>query len=193
MIKIAVIIGSTRPNRNGEAVGKWVYELARRRTDAAFELIDLLDWKLPLLDEPIPASQGKYTHQHTKDWSARIASFDAFVFVVPEYNHGINAALKNAIDFLYKEWNSKVAGFVSYGSAGGVRAVEQLRLVAGELMVADVRTQVSLSLTPDFENYFTFKPQEKHVKTLERLFDEVISWGGALRAMREKKPESQLH
>lgn len=192
MIRIAIIIGSTRPNRNGEAVGKWVYELARKRSDATFELIDLLDWKLPLLDEPIPASQGKYTHQHTKDWSATIASFDAFVFVSPEYNHGINAALKNAIDFLFKEWNNKAAGFVSYGSAGGVRAVEHLRLVMGELMVADVRTQVSLSLTHDFENYFTFKPQEKHIKTLEQLFDEVISWGGALSEVRLKKQELQL-
>lgn len=190
MIKIAVIIGSTRPNRNGEAVGKWVYEQTRLRHDATFELVDLLDRKLPLLDEPIPASQGKYTHQHTKDWSALIASFDAFVFVVPEYNHGINAALKNAIDFLFKEWNNKAAGFVSYGSAGGVRAVEQLRLVMGELMIADVRTQVSLSLTHDFENHFTFKPQEKHLKTLERLFDEVINWGAALKALRTQKQET---
>lgn len=191
MIKIAVIIGSTRPNRNGEAVGKWVYELARKRADATFELIDLLDRKLPLLDEPIPASQGKYTHQHTKDWSAEISSYDAFVFVVPEYNHGINAALKNAIDFLFKEWNNKAAGFVSYGSAGGVRAVEQLRLVMGELMVADVRTQVSLSLTHDFENQFTFKPQERHLRTLDNLFEEVISWGGALKSVRVKKKELQ--
>lgn len=193
MIKIAIIIGSTRPNRNGDAVGKWVYELARKRTDATFELIDLLDWKLPLLDEPVPASQGKYTHQHTKDWSATIAAYDAFVFVVPEYNHGINGALKNAIDFLFKEWNNKAAGFVSYGSAGGVRAVEHLRLVMGELMVADVRTQVSLSLTHDFENHFTFKPQEKHAKTLERLFDEVINWGGALKEVRTPKREVQAH
>jgi NAD(P)H-dependent FMN reductase len=189
MIKIAVIIGSTRPNRNGDAVGKWVYELARKRTDAHFELIDLLDWKLPLLDEPIPASQGKYTHQHTKDWSATIAQYDAFVFVVPEYNHGVNGALKNAIDYLFKEWNNKAAGFVSYGSAGGVRAVEQLRLIMGELMVADVRAQVALSLSHDFENHFTFKPQERHLKSMETLFDQVISWGTALQAVRQKQSE----
>lgn len=188
MIKIAVIIGSTRPNRNGDAVGKWVYELARKRTDAAFELIDLLDWKLPLLDEPIPASQGKYTHQHTKDWSATIAQYDAFVFVVPEYNHGVSGALKNAIDYLFKEWNNKAAGFVSYGSMGGVRAVEQLRLIMASLMIADVRAQVTLSLSQDFED-FKFKPQERHLKSMETLFDQVISWGTALKTVRDKTAE----
>lgn len=192
MIKIAVIIGSTRPNRNGEAVGKWVYESARKRNDAQFELIDLLDWKLPLLDEPLPASQGKYTHQHTKDWSATISQFDAFIFVVPEYNHGINAALKNAIDYLFKEWNNKAAGFVSYGDAGGVRAVEQLRLVMGSLMIADVRTQVSLSLTHDFEDQFRFKPQEKHQRKMEKLFDEVVNWGTAMKTLREKQPQRAI-
>ncbi len=186
MIKIAVIIGSTRPNRNGDAVGKWVYELARMRTDATFELIDLLDWKLPLLDEPMPASKAKYTHQHTKDWSATIASYDAFVFVVPEYNHGINGALKNAIDFLFKEWNNKAAGFVSYGSEGGVRAVEQLRSIMGALMIADVRSQVMLSLSDDFEDEFRFKPRERHIKTLGRLFDQLTVWGSAMKMVRER-------
>lgn len=185
MIRIAVIIGSTRPNRNGEAVGKWVYEHARMRTDASFDLIDLLDQKLPLLDEPIPPSQGKYTHQHTKDWSAKIAQYDAFIFVAPEYNHGVNAAMKNAIDYLFREWNNKAAGFVSYGSSGGVRAVEHLRQVMGELMIADVRTSVLLSLYEDFENYFSFKPREHHLRTLEKMFDEVVAWGSALRVVRE--------
>lgn len=184
MIRIAIIIGSTRPNRNGEAVGKWVYENARKRHDASFELIDLLDWKLPFLDEAIPPSQGKYTHQHTKDWSATISSFDGFIFVTPEYNHGVNAALKNAIDFLFKEWNNKVAGFVSYGEMGGIRAVEHLRLTMAALMIADVRTQVALSLSQDFEK-FKFKPQEHHLKKMEKLFDELISWGSALRQVRE--------
>ena len=185
MIRIAVIIGSTRPNRNGEAVGRWVYEHARKRTDASFDLIDLLDVKLPFLDEAIPPSKGKYTHQHTKDWSARISGYDAFIFVTPEYNHGVNAALKNALDFLFKEWNNKAAGFVSYGDAGGVRAVEQLRLIMGALMIADVRSQVSLSLAHDFENMFTFKPQEHHLRKLENMFDEVICWGTALKQVRE--------
>lgn len=186
MIRIAIIIGSTRPNRKGEAVGKWVYEQARLRTDASFELIDLLDRKLPLLNEPLQPSEGKYTHQHTKDWSAIIDPFDAYIFVAPEYNHGINAALKNAIDFLYKEWNNKAAGFVSYGSAGGVRAVEQLRLVMGEIKIADVRAQVVLSTAHDFENRTTFKPREQHIKSIERLLNDLISWGEAMKMVREK-------
>ena len=125
MLKIALILGSTRPGRNGEAVSQWVYEIAKRRSDANFELVDIKDFNLPLLDEPIPPSMGQYSQEHTKTWSAKIDSFDAYIFVTAEYNHGIPGALKNAIDFLFKEWNNKVAGFVSYGSAGGVRAVEQ--------------------------------------------------------------------
>ncbi len=185
MIRIAVIIGSTRPNRNGDAVGKWVYEQARKRTDAQVDLVDLLDWKLPLLDEPLPAAKGKYTHQHTKDWSAKISQYDAFVFVVPEYNHGINAALKNSLDYLFKEWNNKAAGFVSYGSEGGVRSVEHLRVIMGALMIADVRAQVILSLSEDFEDSFRFKPRERHLKSVEKLFDQVTEWGQAMKSVRE--------
>src|SRR5688500_15282985 len=122
MLKLAIIIGSTRPNRVGESVGKWVQRLAQQRGDAEFELVDIRDFNLPLLDEPIPPSQGKYSNDHTKRWAAKIAAFDGYVFVTPEYNHGICGALKNAIDFLYAEWNNKAAGFVGYGSAGGARA-----------------------------------------------------------------------
>ena len=157
MLKIAIIIGSTRPGRNGEAVAKWVYEIAGKRTDAAFELVDILDFNLPVLDEPNSPAMGQYTKPHTRAWSEKIASFDAFVFVTPEYNHGIAGGLKNALDFLYKEWNNKAAGFVSYGVANGVRAVEHLRLVLAELQVATVRTQVALSLFTDFENFKTFQ------------------------------------
>src|SRR6059058_248325 len=158
MIKIAIILGSTRPNRNGEAVAKWVYEVAKKRSDAEFELVDIKDFNLPLLDEPVPPSMGQYSKSHTKTWAAKIDTFDAYVFVTPEYNHGTSGALKNAIDFLFAEWNNKAAGFVGYGSAGGVRAVEHLRLVMGELQVADVRAQVMLSLFTDFENFTIFKP-----------------------------------
>jgi NAD(P)H-dependent FMN reductase len=184
MLRIAIILGSTRPGRNGEAVAKWVHQIASGRSDAEFELIDLLDYNLPLLDEPIPPSQGKYSKPHTKAWAEKIASFDAFVFVTPEYNHGTSGALKNAIDFLYREWNNKAAGFVSYGSAGGVRAVEQLRLVMAELQVADVRAQVMLSLFTDFENFATFKPAAHHNKSVDTLLSQVIAWGGALKTLR---------
>ena len=190
MLKVAIILGSTRPGRNGEAVSKWMYEIAKKRNDADFELVDVKDFNLPLLDEPISPSMGKYSKEHTKTWSAKINSFDAYVFVTAEYNHGIPGALKNAIDFLFKEWNNKVAGFVGYGSAGGVRSVEQLRLVMAELKVATVRTQVQLSLFTDFENFSNFKPAPFQEKSANNMLDEVIAWGGALKALRLQKDSS---
>src|ERR671923_2082041 len=179
MLRVAIILGSTRPGRNGEAVAKWVYNIAKKRTDAEFEYVDIKDYNLPLLDEPIPPSLGQYSKEHTKAWAAKIDSFDAFVFVTAEYNHGIPGALKNAIDFLFKEWNNKVAGFVGYGSAGGVRAVEQLRLVMAELQVATVCVQVQLSLFTDFENFSVFKPAPYNEKSVGGMLDQVISWGSA--------------
>src|SRR6266403_2398972 len=131
MLRIAIIIGSTRPGRNGEAVGKWVYEIAQKRSGAEFELVDLKDFNLPLLDEPMPPIMGQYSKPHTKAWAAKIATFDGFVFVTPEYNHSTSGALKNAIDFLFREWHDKAAAFVGYGSVGGARAVEQVRMVMG--------------------------------------------------------------
>lgn len=110
MLRIAIIIGCTRPARIGAAVGAWAYEIARKRHDAEFELLDLATVDLPLLDEPKPAMSGQYTHDHTRTWSAAVASFDGYVFVTPEYNHGTSAALKNAIDFLYQEWINILAG-----------------------------------------------------------------------------------
>jgi NAD(P)H-dependent FMN reductase len=185
MTRIAIVIGSTRPGRKADAVAKWVHSHAAKRSDATFELVDIADYNLPLLDEPFPPTMGKYSKPHTKAWAARIATFDGFVFVTPEYNHGTSAALKNAIDFLYAEWNNKAAGFVGYGSVGGVRAVENLRLVMGELQVADVRSQVALSLFTDFENYTTFTPGPQHINTLTTMLDQVVAWSGALATLRK--------
>ncbi len=187
VLKIAIILGSTRPNRNGEAVARWVVEHVKGRKDAQFELIDLEDVKLPLLDEPIPPSMGRYTHQHTKDWAARIAAFDGFIFVTPEYNHSTSGVLKNAIDFIYAEWNNKAAGFVSYGSAGGARAVEHLRLIMAEMQVATVRSQVLFSLFTDFENFSVFKPGPQHEPALKAMLDQLVAWAGALKTVRETK------
>ena len=186
LIKVAVICGSTRPGRNGAAVARWVYEVAKKRSDAQFELVDIKDYNLPLLDEPAPPTMGQYSKPHTKTWAAKINSFDAFVFVTPEYNHGICGALKNAIDFLFREWNDKAAGFVGYGGTGGVRAVESLRLVMGELKIADVRAQVQLSLFTDFENFAVFKPGPTKEKSVHDMLDEVIAWGTALKGVRER-------
>jgi NAD(P)H-dependent FMN reductase len=186
MIRVAIVTGSTRPGRNNEAVARWVHDIAGKRSDAEFELVDIAAYNLPLLDEAVPPTMGEYRNAHTKAWAEKIGSFDAYVFVTPEYNHGTSGALKNAIDYLYREWNNKAAGFVSYGSAGGARAVEQLRLIMGELMVADVRAQVMLSLFTDFENFSKFKPDPRHVAEVNTMLDQVIAWGRALQAVRSK-------
>jgi NAD(P)H-dependent FMN reductase len=190
MMKIAVIIGSTRPGRKAEAVARWVHEIAQKRSDAQFEIVDIKDFSLPLLDEPMSPMMRQYAHEHTRRWSAKIASFDAYVFVTPEYNHSTSGALKNAIDYLYHEWVNKAAGFVGYGAAGGTRAVENLRLVMGELQIADVKAQVGLSLFTDFESFTTFKPQPGQEKSVTAMLDQVVAWGGALKALREKRVES---
>lgn len=183
MVKIGIIIGSTRPGRVGEAVAKWVFEQSKSRSDAEFELIDIKDYDLPILDEPVPAAAQQYTKEHTKKWAAKIAELDGFLFVTPEYNHSTSAALKNAIDYLFLEWNNKAAGFVSYGSIGGARAVEALRPIMAQLKIADVREQVMLSLFDDFENG-AFKPNPRHEKTVQTVFDQVISWSTALKTVR---------
>jgi NAD(P)H-dependent FMN reductase len=185
LCRIGIILGSTRPNRNGEQVAQWVFDIATERTDAEFELVDLRDYPLPHLDEPNRPSLGQYAHEHTKEWAQKIASFDGFVFVTPEYNHGTSGVLKNAIDYLYAEWNNKAAGFVSYGSVGGARAAEHLRLVAGSLQMADVRQQVALSMITEFENLSVFKPGDYNVGALHTLLEQVIAWSTALAPLRQ--------
>lgn len=191
MLRIGIILGSTRPNRNGEQVARWIHGLASRRKEAQFDLIDLKDVNLPFLDEPLPPAMGRYSRPHTKAWAARIAGYDGFIFVTPEYNHSTSAALKNAIDFIYAEWNNKAAGFVSYGSANGVRAVEQLRLIMGELKIADVRSQVMLSLFTDFENMSVFKPGPQHEKSVAEMLDQLIAWSGAMKTLRQPAQEER--
>lgn len=186
MLKIAIVVGSTRPGRKAKAVAEWVFGFAQERNDAEFEIVDVADFDLPLLDEPVPPSMGQYSKEHTKRWAAKISGFDGFVFVTPEYNHATSGALKNAIDFLYAEWNNKAAGFVGYGSAGGTRAVENLRLIMGELQIADVRAQVALSLYTDFEKFTTFKPQPIHEKPMKAMLDQLVAWSGAMKTLRSR-------
>ena len=184
MLRIGIITGSTRPNRKSLDVAQWVLELAKKRDDAEYELVDIKDFELPLLDEPAPPIMGNYQQPHTQRWAVKIASLDGFVFVTPEYNHGIPAALKNAIDFLFAEWSHKAAGFVSYGGASGARAVEHLRLVLAEVRVATVRAQLTLSMWTDFENFTTFQPTAQHEKALGGVLDEVLAWSAALKPLR---------
>jgi NAD(P)H-dependent FMN reductase len=188
-VKIAIIVGSTRPGRKADTVARWVFDIAARRGDASFEIVDIADFDLPLLDEALPPSMGRYAQPHTRAWAEKIAGFDGFVFVTPEYNHSTSGALKNAIDYLFREWNDKAAGFVGYGSTGGTRAVEHLRGIMGEIKVADVRAQVALSLFNDFENFTEFKPQPSQEAAVEAMLNDLIRWGRALQAMRLETSE----
>jgi len=185
MMRIGIVIGSTRPGRVGEGVAQWVHKQATDRGDAIFEIVDLADFDLPHLDEPVPAAMSAdYQHDHTKRWARAVAACDGFVFVVPEYNHSMNGALKDALDFLYREWKNKAAGFVGYGLVGATRAVEQLRLVLAELHVATVRDQLTLSSFTDFGPDGSCAPAEHHTDILARLLDQVVAWSTALAPLR---------
>jgi len=183
-LKIAIILGSTRPGRKGKVVADWVVDQAKNRDGATYELVDLADYPLPHLDEPQPASRGVYSGEHTKEWAAKIDSYDGFVFVTPEYNHSTSGVLKNAIDYLYAEWNNKAAAFVSYGALGGTRAAEHLRGISAELQIADIRQQLSFSLITDFENFSAFRPAAHHDQMANALFDQLEAWTGALKPLR---------
>ncbi|WP_411081876.1 NADPH-dependent FMN reductase [Streptomyces sp. cmx-18-6] len=201
MTRLAIVTGSTRTHRRAEAVADWVLTSARKAAPEGVEveLVDLADFALPVLDEPAPAAWGIYAHEHTKRWSQAIAGFDGYVFVTPEYNHGVPGPLKNAIDYLYSEWNHKAVGFVSYGVNGGVRAVEQLRQIAAELKLADVAAQVALNSFTDFD--YTdidmtdptvtgvFAPDERHLDDLAALLDQVTVWSRALAPVRARAAE----
>lgn len=186
-LEIAIILGSTRPNRNGKAVADWVVAQTAGRTAARYTLVDLVDFPLPHLDEPIPPSLGNYVGEHTKAWADTIASYDGFVFVTPEYNHSTSGVLKNAIDYLYAEWNNKTAGFVSYGSVSGARAVEHLRGVMSEVQVAHVRQSVGFSIAHDFEDYSRFTPNPRAGDQLDIMLDQLESWTAALKGVRENQ------
>ena len=186
MVRIGIIVGSTRPGRKADTVAKWIAEHAAKRTDAQFEVIDISTFDLPLLDEAVPPTMGQYSMDHTKKWAQAVAECDGFVFVTPEYNHSTSGALKNAIDFIYTEWNNKAAGFVSYGSSGGVRAVEHLRGIMAELQIADVRAQVSLSIFTDWEQFTTFRPDPRHDSSVATMLDQVVAWSTAMKGLREE-------
>jgi NAD(P)H-dependent FMN reductase len=184
MTRIAIIIGSTRPGRRADTVARWIHDIACVREDATFDLVDLVDYPLPHLDEPVPAAMGPdYTHAHTRAWAKVIDSYDGYIFITPEYNHSTTAVLKNAIDYLYTEWHNKAAGFVSYGLNGGTRAVEHLRLIMAELQIADVRAQVALSLATDFHGDALI-PGAHQLTTVTTMLDQTVAWSRALESLR---------
>lgn len=175
-LNIGIILGSTRQGRVSPQVGSWVKEIADKRGDANYEIIDIADFKLPFL--------GEADSPGIAEWNEKLNSLDGFIFIVQEYNHSITGALKNALDLAREPWNNKAAGIVSYGSTGGARAAEHLRGIMGELMIADVRVHPTLSLFTDFENGTVFKPQDLHLDNVNAMIDQVISWSGALKTIR---------
>ncbi len=175
-LNIGIILGSTRQGRVSPQVGSWVKEIADKRGDANYEIIDIADFKLPFL--------GEADSPGIAAWNEKLNSLDGFIFIVQEYNHSITGALKNALDLAREPWNNKAAGIVSYGSTGGARAAEHLRGIMGELMIADVRVHPTLSLFTDFENGTVFKPQDLHLDNVNAMIDQVISWSGALKTIR---------
>lgn len=184
-MKIGIILCSTRPGRSGEAVAHWVHDIAKARDDADYELVDLKEFDLPLLSEPtVPgAAKRQYDVPQTRAWSAKIDSLDGFVWVTPEYNHGVPAAMKNAFDVIYPEWMHKAVGFVSYGADGGVRAVEHWRVITANARLLAVRAQVSLSVFTDFADG-EFAPQDRRTKEVGTVLDQVVELSGALAGLR---------
>lgn len=174
-VKIGIILGSIREGRTGETVANWVVEQSRARDGVDYELVDLKTFDVPLLTSAtVPgAAQKKYDDERVQRWSAAIDSFDAFVFVTPEYNHGVPGGLKNAFDSLGPEWADKPVAFVSYGAEAGVRAVEQWRQVVANFRMYGVRQQVSLSSFLEFDDNGSVAPAERRTDEIAKLFDQL--------------------
>jgi NAD(P)H-dependent FMN reductase len=191
-LRIAIIVGSTRPGSEGRAGGQWAFEMARNRGDAMFHLLEIADFNLCLLDEPIPARAlnpdqplvDQYTREHTRAWSEVVASFDGYVFVAPEYNRGISGALKNISSFSFANGETGWPPFIGYGATNGARAIEGLRLVMSAVQVGTVRPAVGLSLFTDFENGTAFRPAATQEQSVSALLQHVVAWSGAVRPLR---------
>jgi NAD(P)H-dependent FMN reductase len=182
---LQVIVGSTRPGRVGVKVADWFYPAAVAHGAFDVQLVDLAAVALPIFDEPRHPRFGQYEHQHTKDWSATVRRADAFVFVVPEYNYGFNAATKNAIDYLHAEWAYKPVGFVSYGGvAAGTRAVQMLKQVMTTLRMSPIFEAVNIPFVQQFIDGDKFVPNDVLESAASAMLDEVLRWTDALRLLR---------
>jgi len=185
--KIMVLLGSTRQNRMGEKILGWVKDQLVDNSEAEFEFVDLRDWKLDYYNEPTGASYIEtYTDPKAKEWSEKVAQFDGYLLLTPEYNHGYPAVLKNALDLTYRSWNNKPVGFVSWGVAMGARAVEQLRLVAIELQMAPIREGVHIAAFSGGVDE-NGRPTDDHIKKFQRMVKQLLWWTHALIAARAQK------
>jgi len=190
MTVISVIVGSTRQGRFSEKPAQWIFQRLKNRGGVDARLLDLRDFPMPFFDQPVPpAMPGRpaYENEVVKKWTAEIARSDGFIFVTPEYNYGPSAVLKNALDWVYPEWNRKAAAFVSYGSAMGARGVQQLRLAAIELQLAPVRSSVYIPVATLWA-HFQGGDVDAGLMELEAaaktMIDDLVWWTGALKAAR---------
>jgi NAD(P)H-dependent FMN reductase len=190
MMIISVILGSTRQGRFSEKPAHWILQHLQKRKEIEARLLDLRDYPMPFFDQPMPpALPGRppYEHEVVKKWTAQIAASDAFVFVTPEYNYGTSAVLKNAIDWVYPEWNRKAAAFVSYGSAMGARSVQQLRETAIELQLAPIRSSIHIppaTLWAHFQGGDVDKGLAQLDQSAATMIDDLVWWTAALKASR---------
>jgi NAD(P)H-dependent FMN reductase len=181
---LQVILGSIREGRRSAPIAQWAFERASKRPGVTVELIDLKTWNLPMFDLAKFPSEGNYEDPLQQRWAETIARADAYLFIVAEYNHGITAALKNALDYLYAEWNRKPASFIAFGNAEGARAVQQLKLVLNELEIAPLPTAVHLRGVAKKVATGVFQPEEAEEKRFDVMFQELVWWTNALSAAR---------
>ncbi len=188
MPTLLVIIASTRPGRVGLPVGEWFAGHAREHGGFDVEVADLAELNLPFMDEPNHPAMGRYTHEHTKQWSATVEAADAFAFVVPEYNYGFNAPVKNAIDFLHKEWKYKPAGIVSYGGvSAGTRGAQMLKQVLTTLSVMPLPEAVSIPWVTKFiDDDGAVEPNEAMEQGASAMLDALGRWSSALAVLRSE-------
>ena len=188
-LKIGIIISTTRATRFGHKQAEWVKSIAAERSDMVVELLDLRDYPMPFFDEVASNAWVPTTNEVAQRWQKKVAEFDGFVFVTAEYNHGIPAVLKNALDYAYPEWNRKAAALVGYGAVGGSRAVEQLRLIAAELQLATIRTGVYIQ-GADFMAALKEGKNLKEITHLQQgvrdMLDQLAWWTAALKIARQQ-------
>ena len=187
--KIAIVISTTRATRFGDKPAKWISDIAAKRTDLVTEIIDLRDFPMPFFDEVASNAWVPTTNEVAQRWQKKVAEFDGFIFVTAEYNRGVPAVLKNAIDYAYPEWNRKAAAYVGYGAVGGARSVEQLRLISVELQMAPTRTGVHIQ-GADFMAAWKEGKDLKDIPHLQQnatdMLDQLVWWTNALKAARER-------
>jgi len=187
-LKLHVIICSTRPGRVGPSVARWFHDFAVQHGRFDASLVDLADFNLPIFDEPNHPATGKYTKQHTQRWSASVASADAYAFVTPEYNYGPPPSFVNALNYLYKEWNYKPCGFVSYGGvSGGLRAVQLEKQLVTTLKMMPMMEGVMVPMVAKLlDENKAFQANDLIRSAATTMLNELLRWAEGLKAMRDR-------